>query len=170
MTLDADRRSAISRYRLFIASKGEGSMSYTPTSRTYVLQLRRKIKAPLQRLYQAMERHEDRTVWLQCSTSLQPEVGGEFFSANGADAEFLEIHPQDFWRLEWKNPRHKPGSEVVIKFVKTTRFESTIFVRHWRIRSKRDYEELYNGWLRVLDSLEHYLEQGQFVQSEEVRT
>ncbi|MFM8568369.1 MAG: SRPBCC domain-containing protein [Candidatus Kapaibacterium sp.] len=138
-------------------------MSFIPTSGTYVLQLRRTIKAPLQRLYEAMERDEDRTIWMNAVTTLQPMVGGRYQSANGADAEFMEFHPQEFWRLEWKNPRHTPGSEVVIKFVKNSRRESTIFVRHWRIRSKIDYDELYNGWLSVLDSLEDYLERGKLL-------
>ncbi|MFM2133586.1 MAG: hypothetical protein RL156_867 [Bacteroidota bacterium] len=141
-------------------------MSYTPTNRTYVLQLRRTIKVPLQRLYQAMERDEDRSAWLHCNTTVQPVIGGMFQSANGADAEFLELHPHELWRLEWKNPRHKPGSEVVIKFVKNGRWETTIYVRHWRIRCKSDYEELHNGWRRVLDSLETYLERGQFEDSD----
>jgi uncharacterized protein YndB with AHSA1/START domain len=145
-------------------------MSYTPTSGTYVLQLRRTIKAPIQRLYEAMERDEDRRVWMKAPTTLQAEVGGRYQSANGADAEFMEIHPQELWRLEWKNPRHKPGSEVVIKFVKNNRRESTIFVRHWRIKSKQDYDELYNGWLWVLNSLEDYLERGQFLDRNDADT
>ncbi len=136
-------------------------MSFYAGNRTYVMQLRRTIRSPLQRLYKAFEDHEDRSRWFSPNSYVDPREGGQFYSDNGAIGQFIEVLPLERWRLEWQNPNHKPGSRVVIEFAKNGRFETTIFIRHWRIKSKKDYEEIHRGWLWTLDSLEAFLEYGE---------
>ena len=124
------------------------------------MQLRRTIRAPLQRLYKALEDGEDRSRWFSQRSLVDPVVGGKFLNDNGAVGQFVEVVPMERWRLEWLNPNHKPGSRVVIEFEKNGRFETVVFIRHTHIKAKKDYEEIYRGWLWTLDSLESYLEQG----------
>ena len=138
-------------------------MSVTSSPKQYVLQLRRTIKTPVQRLYQAFEREHDRARWFAERTVVEPEPGGKFISSDGTEAEFLEVQPMELWRLEWRNPRHSHDSQVVIRFRKVSRGESAVFIRHWRINTVKEYQELYNDWLIALDSLEQYLEYGQYV-------
>lgn len=135
-------------------------MSFYAPHRTYILQLRRTIRVPLQRVNRAWEDPEDRLNWFAGNSTIEPTVGGTFTADNGAMAVFTEVVPSERWRMDWTSPQQKPGSTLVIEFTKNGKYETIVQVRHWRIKSKKDYEELYKGWLFMLDSLEAYLEKG----------
>ena len=135
-------------------------MSFLSSNRTYILQLRRTVRIPIDRLYSSLTDAERRSQWFSEMSHIEPVVGGMFTSDNGLIGKFEQVIPHEKWKLDWLNPNHKTGSKVVLEFLKNGRFESTLVIRHWKIKSKKDYEELYRGWLWILDSLESYVEKG----------
>lgn len=136
-------------------------MAFYAPNRTYIIQLRRTIHVPITRVYKAWEDDEDRSLWFSPHSSLELVTGGKFVSDIGANGQFTEVIPMERWRMNWENPNHKPGSTVVIEFMKNGRWETVVHIRHWKIKARKDYDEIYRGWLWVLDSLESYLEKGE---------
>lgn len=142
-------------------------MSFNPVNKTHTVQLRRKIKVPVQRLYKALIEKNDRKHWALIEEGMNPELGERCDFGSSLQAEFTEIKPLEFWRMDWTNPRHKPGSSVVIQFSKDSKWECTVYLRHWRIRTKKDFDDLNSSWIKALDSLKEYLEKGQYALMEQ---
>jgi hypothetical protein len=137
-------------------------MPIHPRTKTYVLSLRRTVKSSLPRLIEAIQNPKELHRWCNHSAFVDPSLNGKFIISDDMKGEIIEMIPQDLWRIEWNNPKYPLGTEVVFDFKKRGRWESTLFIRHCKMKTKKEYEETYEMWLSFLDSLQNYLEKGRF--------
>lgn len=137
-------------------------MPLNPITKTYVMALRRTIKSSAPRLIEAIQNTKELQRWCTESASIEPSEQGKFFISEEMKGVFIHLNPQELWKIEWNNPKYLSNSEVVIEFKKKGKWETIVFVRHQKIKSKKEYGEVYEMWLSFLDSLQNYLEKGRF--------
>ncbi|GIV54613.1 MAG: hypothetical protein KatS3mg039_1131 [Candidatus Kapaibacterium sp.] len=140
-------------------------MAFVSYNSTYCVALRRTLRVPIERVCRAIETEAERALWLDPPLRFEWTQGGRIYTNDGMPiAEFIEYVPRQRWVLRWISPLNSTGSKVVVEIVRAGRSSTRIVLRHWHIKTKKDYHELTAGWLWFLDSLERYFTSDKYLE------
>jgi uncharacterized protein YndB with AHSA1/START domain len=167
----------------------DGPASYnTLMNPQYTVEVRRRIAASPQRVYDAWLTPADWDSWFTNNSQIDARVGGKYVNGDHDTGTYLELvppgsgagvparemsagteaRPTGVIRFTWDNPQACPGSEVMITFTPVPvdsgaeAGATDVLLRHTKLpKPETGRGEMIDGWGWALDNLAAYLEGGE---------
>lgn len=98
--------------------------------------------------------------WFTTKARVNLKVGGKYSNADRDRGTYLAVKPPRMVRFTWDNEKHCPDTTVEVTFTPPSRGKVAVRVQHAKIGTKKDREDMKEGWSWALDSLKSYLEKG----------
>ncbi len=98
--------------------------------------------------------------WFTTNARQDFRVGGRYENGDGDSGEFLKIVPDKLIRFTWENKQHQPGSIVQVELAPQSKTRVVVRLRHEKLKTKKDADDLKQGCSWALDSLQSFLERG----------
>jgi uncharacterized protein YndB with AHSA1/START domain len=132
----------------------------------YEVSVSRTIRAPRARAWEAFAETRHLNRWFTHRARQRFVEGGTYANGDGDHGEFRRIVEGRRIRFTWNSRHHRPGSVVEVRFEDKGAARCTVTVRHLKLASTREVEDLRGGWSGALNSLRAYLETGKGIPSE----
>lgn len=124
------------------------------------VELRRKIEAPPDRVFDAFTRPDLLSKWFTTAAEADLRVGGRYRNGDHDTGEFLAIERPGLLRFTWENADHCPGTTVEVVFRPLGEHASEVSLRHRAIETSEGAADMSEGWSWALDSLKSFIERG----------
>src|SRR5690606_39413913 len=81
-------------------------------------------------------------------------INGSRYSNEDIDESvYLELKPFEKIRFTWENPKHAPGTEVMIEIISLTYDVTRVRINHLKLESEEQIESMRESWTWTLDNL-----------------
>jgi uncharacterized protein YndB with AHSA1/START domain len=133
----------------------------------FQISVSRVIGASAHRAFEAFTAVADLSRWFTKRARLDLRPGGKYSNADGDRGEYRTIRPPSLLRFTWDNPKQAPGTLVEVHIATKGPQRSTVAVVHSKLASRKQADEMKQGWSWALDSLRSYLETGEAIRFED---
>ncbi len=117
--------------------------------------------------FDAFTQPEHVSRWFTTRHEADVRVGGSYRNADGDRGEFLRVTSPDLVQFTWDNASHCPGTSVTVTFAATGSGRTAVELRHDRLGSERDAQDMKGGWSWALASFKSYVETGAPIRHED---
>jgi len=133
----------------------------------FAISVSRTISTSLIRAWEAWADPKVLSQWFTTGAVQEFVVGGAYSNNDGDHGTFKCITILKHIRFSWESKHHAPGSDVVLEFRDRGDGKVRIELTHEKLRSKKDAEDLKEGWSWAMDCLKLFLETGEKITFEE---
>jgi uncharacterized protein YndB with AHSA1/START domain len=137
-------------------AKGQKEKDGRPTG--YSICSTKTVAAPLEHVFRAFGEAALLDRWLGAKTKIAFSDGGSFENADGNRGTFKRIRTNKDLRFSWDAPGLAPGSAVEVLFADKGKGKTGITLNHTRIATRREADQLREGWGAALERLKTVLE------------
>jgi peroxiredoxin Q/BCP len=128
--------------------------------------VQRTVGAPLGKAYEAFTGLPHVRKWFEKTAKGPVRTGGTYSNAGGDRGQYLLVEKPRRVRFTWDNPKHCPGTLVDVEFTSKGK-NTTVRLTHSRLRSKRDRQQMKEGWSWAMDSYRSFVDSGAGIPHEE---
>ncbi len=144
-----------------------GLREFRQRSKGYGTSVSRTISTTLQKAWDAWADPKVLSQWFTTNAEQEFVVGGRYSNGDGDSGMYKCITPLKHIRFTWESKHHEQGSDVVLEFRERDDGKVRIELTHEKLKSKKDADDLKEGWSWAMDCLKLYLETGSKIQFEE---
>lgn len=137
-------------------AKGQKEKDGKPTG--YSICSTKTIAAPLTQVFAAFAEAQQMDRWLGAKTRVDFKDGGSFANGDGDQGTYKRIRTDKDLRFSWDHPKLAAGSAVEVMFADKGKGKTGITLNHTRIQSRREADEVRDGWGNALETLKIVLE------------
>lgn len=126
----------------------------------FSLSVSRTVAVPIERTWRAFAETDELNRWFTTGAKQDFKEGGRYENADKDAGTFRRIVPMKRIRFTWEQPIHAAGSEVEVAFTSKGNTKTQIVLTHEKLVSKKEVDDLREGWSWAMDSLKSHLETG----------
>ncbi len=132
----------------------------------FEVSVQRTIASSATKAYDAFSDPKVLSKWFTTKAHADLKVGGQYSNADGDQGTFVNIEPRRRLKFTWDNTDHCPGTLVEVTFTPNGGRKVVVRVQHTKLSSRKDREDMKEGWSWLMDSLKSYLETGRPIRHE----
>lgn len=138
---------------------------------SFVVNASKTVGVSQERAFEAWASADAWNQWFTSGAQMDFRVGGTYRNNDHDQGVFKRINypGEKSTRIEfsWENPKHCPGTKVVVEFLAKGPDKTTVAVTHEKLSGPEACAEMKEGWNWALTSLKSWLESGEKVQFED---